>query len=310
MNGNGPSCVPQCNAAHPALAANPIDVGGYPAIATEQMGSKDKHWLRLDDQSRWLFKSGSYRSGPNGSDWAELLVHAVALEMGAPTACIALASDDADRGVISHYVLRGTEELVHGNEILGGKFQDYVVDLRGENQHYTVRNIFGALLDLGAGGSISGFEAFDQFALYLVLDALVSGRDRHHENWAVVRSTGSAPRLAPSFDHGNGLGFTEREDRAQLIAADPDKLARWLRRGTSHNFAGRPTLIDLAVEAVGLCGQSVREEIQDRVDSMHFTGFQETMRMIPPDRMSEAHRSFATSIVEANKRRLLDAFSA
>lgn len=196
---------------------------------------------------------------------------------------------------------------MHGNEVLAGQVKDYAPDLPRENPHYTVANIRLALTAIGARGSIPGFGAFDQFALYLVLDALVAGQDRHHENWAVARLSGSAPRLAPSFDHGNGLGFTEGEEQADRRASDPVQLANWVARGTGHNFAGGPKLVDLAAQAVALCDEPIRHEIRNRVDLMQFTGFVQTMRTIPANRMSEAHRKLATCIVEANKRRLLDA---
>lgn len=79
---------------------------------------------------------------------------------------------------------------------------------------------------------------------YLLLDAWVAGRDRHHENWAAIEHAGEL-RLSSSFDHGNALGLQEPEDRVEELATDADRLLVWVERGRSHHFDGRPSLVGL-----------------------------------------------------------------
>ena len=53
-------------------------------------------------------------------------------------------------------------------------------------------------------------NAVGVFAGYLLLDALVSNQDRHHENWGVI-GTQNGLSLASSFDHASSLGRNETD---------------------------------------------------------------------------------------------------
>lgn len=96
-------------------------------------------------------------------------------------------------------VLGAGDELSHGNELLAGAFADYDVNTSRKNPLYTVENIRKALENAEPSEPDRWDSAFDQLAGYLVLDALVAGRDRHHENWAVMVSMDGGRRLAPSL---------------------------------------------------------------------------------------------------------------
>ncbi|MHB1163969.1 MAG: hypothetical protein ACYC3K_01885 [Candidatus Nanopelagicales bacterium] len=52
--------------------------------------------------------------------------------------------------------------------------------------------------------------AIESFAGCLAFDALIGNTDRHHENWAVIRTSGL---LAPAYDHAASLGFDVPERR-------------------------------------------------------------------------------------------------
>ena len=244
----------------------PVRVELPPDYADESLGTKEKFWFRGPEGQLWLFKFASYREKPNGTDWAELAVHAVATDLGVPSACISLGSYQGKRGVLVRRVLDDDAELVHGNEIMAGWDPEYDRMTQRENPRYTVRGIHDALQGVRAGDGVA--SAFEQFASYLVLDALVAGRDRHHENWAVIVSGSDPRRLAPSYDHGNALGFAEPADRVMSLANDPAMLVSWLRRGKSHHFAGRPGLVDLAVEALTFCSPGSRLDMVDRLESL------------------------------------------
>lgn len=73
------------------------------------------------------------------------------------------------------------------------------------------------------------FTAFDQFCGYLVMDALVANRDRHEENWGVLRDPDGLVTLAPSYDHGNSLGFNLLDNRRLLELGRDPELKRWAR---------------------------------------------------------------------------------
>ena len=140
------------------------------------------------------------------------------------------------------------------------------------------------------------------------MDAWTAGRDRHHENWAVVLR-GEERRLAPSFDHGNALGFQERDDRRQRMLEDQAHLNRWVERGQSRHFAGKPQLTDLAQAALDLASPSSRAYWLDRLDAVTDDDVQSIVSAVPDTIMSVVTRTFLVRLLAMNRRRLLDGYS-
>lgn len=227
--------------------------------APEPMGTKEKFWVELAPGGRpWLLKLARIdeRDGTvSGEDWAEWLVHHLGALIEVPTAAILPATLDDRRAVLSRSVLTDDREyLDHGNSVLSSVFPTYDQAIKGENPGYTPLAVRTALESVRSPTDLAlseSFTAFDAWVGYLVMDAWVAGRDRHHENWAVI-SRGDSRRLAPSFDHGNALGFQERDERRERMIKDPEHLARWVQRGRSRHFVGRPELVELALGALEL----------------------------------------------------------
>ncbi|HSV66319.1 MAG TPA: hypothetical protein VLJ59_10500 [Mycobacteriales bacterium] len=68
-------------------------------------------------------------------------------------------------------------------------------------------------------------DGFAVFAGYLVLDDWIANRDRHDENWAVLRPPTGEPgpaMLAGSFDHASGLGFNLVHGIRHVAEADDE----------------------------------------------------------------------------------------
>ena len=80
---------------------------------------------------------------------------------------------------------------MHGNELLAAAIYGYDKSALRHNQQYSLANIKKALDGYSAPAPYAGAPAFDWFAGYLMMDALVAGRDRHYENWGVI-SCGAA----------------------------------------------------------------------------------------------------------------------
>lgn len=279
----------------------------------EQMGSKEKNWVRLpDDSRRWLVKIArtDERDGTiSGEDWAEWGMQYIAALLSIPTARIRPVLFQGNRATASRSMLRDdTESLIHGNELLSARFDEYNQAIRGENPGYTLAAIQSALSGMPGPPELDpGFTAFDAIAGYLTCDALVSGRDRHHENWGVIRH-GDERWLAPSFDHGNALGFQERDDRRARMLADEDHLLRWLTRGTSQHFLGKPRLTDLATTALEMASPSARTYWWDQLRSFDLDAARAVFDPVPDDVMSEVTRRFVFSLLRTNRRRLLDGY--
>ena len=69
-----------------------------------------------------------------------------------------------------------------------------------------------------------------------MLDALVSGCDRHHTNWGILKSPDhDSSVLTPTFDHGNALGFAEPDNRVQELLEDTEQLKKWLMKGRNKS---------------------------------------------------------------------------
>ncbi|MCU1410595.1 MAG: hypothetical protein JWR04_1302 [Rhodoglobus sp.] len=285
------------------------------ADVDEPMGSKEKWWVDLPwGDRRWLLKLARLddRDGTvSGEDWAEWVVHHLSALIGVPTAAIRPAMLAERRGIVSESVLHDQlEYLDHGNSVLSARFPDYDQSVQGENPGYTPAAVRDALDNVAAPDEIdwpADFRAFDVWAGYLVMDAWVSGRDRHHENWATVLR-GEELRLAPSFDHGNALGFQERDERRQRMLGDEAHLMRWLERGTSRHFVGQPGLVELANEALELASPTARDYWRSRLDSLDIADVQSVVDVPPTTIMSPVTRTFVVKMLETNRRRLLNGY--
>ncbi|NMO02952.1 hypothetical protein HH308_17205 [Gordonia sp. TBRC 11910] len=202
-------------------------------IDLEPLGGKEKFWLPGPDGHEYLFKfSRCDPDGTNvrGEDWAEWVVHELANLIGVPTAVVRPASCEGRRGIVSRSVWRAREQLIHGNELIAQVDPNYDSAAQRQNPGYTVEAVGAALDGVSAPAECDPAieNGFDAWAGYVLLDAWVAGRDRHHENWAVIDDRGRLS-LAPSYDHGNALGFQESEAKAALLSSDPDALDRWMR---------------------------------------------------------------------------------
>lgn len=113
-------------------------------------------------------------------------------------------------------------------------------------------------------------------------------------------------RLAPSYDHGNALGFQESERKVVALGADDDQLAAWLRRGNSHHFAGKPSLVAVAVEALSRATPSARRYWLDRLLKVQVADVKATIDQVPASLMSEPGRRFRVRLLVHNRERILD----
>jgi len=276
----------------------------------EPLGGKEKFWFTGPDGHRYLFKYARCDddgSNIRGEDWAEWAVAELAALVGVPTATTLPAYCNGRRGILSKSVVSGSERLVHGNELLARAIPGYDADTERHNPGYHVDAIQAALADVAApkdcGPSVQ--SAFDALAGYLMLDAWVAGRDRHHENWAVITDAGP-PRLAPSYDHGNALGFQEPETKIGVLAVDDPRLCDWLQRGKSHHFAGKPTLIDVAVDALSRATPKARNYWLNRLSNVQVVDLRAILDDVPSSFMSDLGRKFRVRLLVHNRERILD----
>lgn len=291
---------------------DPIEVESSPSGRTgeEPMGTKEKFWVVDDEAQRWLCKLVRVVDGESrGEDWAEWLVHRLGGLIGVPTARVRPATYQGRRGIVSLSVVTRGEQLVHGNELLREVDSGYDEAEPRENPGYTVEAVRAALEGIGpptAEGDFANQGAFDVWAAYLMLDAWVAGRDRHHQNWAVIDSSRGHRRLAPSFDHGNALGFQEPDPQRRRLIESPERLATWSLRGTSPHFAGQPGLVSLAYTALALARPEAGQHWRKRLQAVTPTAVTDLVDAVPSTLMSDAARTFCLELLMHNRRRLLD----
>lgn len=288
-----------------------LDVSDWPVAALEPGGTDEKVWLDVPDaNSRALFKPNRSRVGSEqGEDWPEKLASELATTLGLPAARIDLAERKGRRGCLSHDIVPVRWELQPGavllNQLLNFEHDPRDRAARG----HTLGNIQQVLRGHRPPPGFSGpheFDAFSVFAGYLLLDALISNRDRHSENWAVLRGPHQDDQyLAPSYDHASSLGFNLRDQRRALHFQDPNMMDAFLRRGTAYRFEAcrKVTLVDHAHTALGLAGAEARDHWLNSlsmIDKDHFRMLVSRLSI-----MSEVARRFAVDLLISNRRRLL-----
>ncbi|WP_052423500.1 hypothetical protein [Nonomuraea candida] len=290
-----------------------VDVTDWSVDLYEADGSEEKLWLSSGEQPcrRALFKPNTRNDTAEKADhWPEKLASEVAALFGVPRADIDLAIRSGRRGCVSYDVRPEGWQLQPGFLLLSTYLGEIHDPMDKRHAGHTLDNVRGALHGFGRPPGFGGpaaFDAFDVFAGYTVLDALIANRDRHPANWAVlIGPERDHSLLCPSYDHATSLGFSLTDaDRRRILGGSRDWEA-FLRKGTAWRFEGcrKVPLTDFARHALGLVSASVREYWLDRVAACEKAHFAALAARVPE--MSEAARTFAVELMDANRRRLLD----
>ena len=200
---------------YPILQVDPNSL-----VGDEQLGSKNKFWFSYEN-ALWLFKQARENTG---EDWAEKVASAIAKRVCVEAAKVELAQYLDHRGSASLSFVAKEENLVHGNEILGGQIFGYDRQKKLKQSDHTFANIVAAVSKLVEGAEWY-HEILKDLARYIVLDALICNTDRHHENWGFLLTYQQVDsdnvnvqlKMAPSFDHASSLGRELLPKRADEI---------------------------------------------------------------------------------------------
>jgi len=284
-----------------------VDVSGWEVRFPEPGGSDANVWLLDPDGDDYaLFKPVVTKAGRRqGEDWAEKVVEGVAALIGVPSAHIRMATRDGRPGLLSYDLAPVGHELQTG-AVLIGEVDDRLVPRAKERLGHNLTNIQTVLAPLQAVAMNDDFNGFDQFCGYLVMDALVANRDRHEENWGVLRDPAGRVTLAPSYDHGNSLGFNLQDDRRILELGRDPELEKWASRGFADRFeASRDiTLVEFAHRALTMATQGTGAHWLERLAQVVPAEWEAVANSSPE--MSEPCRTFCVRLLITNQRRLLD----
>jgi hypothetical protein len=190
------------------------------------LGTKEKFWY-WQNHKRYLFKAARLNTGEH---WSEKVACELATLLGLPHAHYELAVWKNRKGIITPSMVPEGGQLVHGNELLTHVYHNYPTHQKYRVKQHTLTSI-SVLMNHSAvqlpldWKVIKEIEtAFDVFVGYLLLDAWIANQDRHHENWAFIITKEGTTHLAPTFDHGAGLGRNETDKNRQERLNTRDKM--------------------------------------------------------------------------------------
>lgn len=288
----------------------------------EQMGTKFKFWYNDPLRGLTLFKEGRPGTGEN---WAEKLASELALLMGLPHATYELAKWRDRFGVLSPSFVPSLAELIHGNELVGGR-TTAVPDAQNlrfyKQRSHTASRVIAYLTNhadqLHAPRTYIPIEgvkkAVDVFVGYLLFDAWICNQDRHDENWGVVRSKGGL-YLAPSYDHGSSLARTETDARRTTMLTTKDKgasLEAFLHRARSALYPNVASDIKtksyLTFDLVELMWESHTDACiawTRELEKISMENINELIKQIPDGHMTLVAREFTAELLILNLNRLL-----
>lgn len=276
----------------------------------EQIGSKPKFWFLKDGdpEQRWLFK---YSRVNTGEAWAEKAAAEIAGLMELPHAGVELALFKGASGTISpSFVAKHAgEDLVHGNEILFGRNQNYDKGkVWGQNDHRldVIFDAVEALVDPERKA-----EFLIQLGGYLVLDALVGNTDRHHQNWGIVQRSlpdgGFSHILAPTYDHASSLGRELLDERRKGLISS-GHVASYTRKGRGGIFlTGTEKKGENPLELVEKTYISKRTYYRpwiDRLKSLDNKAFSDIIHALPEEWISPLAKDFCIQLLDVSLKEL------
>ncbi len=308
----------------------PIDVSGWELLQVEQAGTNSVNWLKdPSDGTSWLHKNVTTPPSTGvkqGEDWAEVVATQVGFALGVPCAKTRLCLRNGERGSLSLSVRPPGYDFNEGRVVLqSAGVPGYVPHMEGrravdparpgvKRPGHSLQNIKTALAEASAPPGFrgpEGLQAFDIFVGYMVLDALIANRDRHEQNWAVLRPQllGTPDRLAPSYDHGGSLGYNLLDAERERRLKDQASLASWASRGTAYRFEhvrSAPSLVEHAVQAMSLGTPEAATWWSTQLAELDLSGLLEALEHGIPG-MSVVASTFTAKLLTMNRRRLQDA---
>jgi hypothetical protein len=285
----------------------------------EQLGTKEKFWLT---RKKWLFKFSRENTGEH---WSEKIAEQLCNLIGIPHVNYDLARCNGKLGVISRNAVPETGRMVMGNEVLHHHSPNDYPNPEQDTEKYvrvkehTISRVLGCLdrsgiLPPDTSMEIGELNAGDVFCGYLMLDALISNQDRHHENWAIIinNETGDC-FLCPTYDHAASLGreLLDEERNERLNTRDKNrKIDYFVRKARSEIFKlktdNKPLLtVDAFYNAVDK-RENAKVHWLSSLKKLKDEEILGVFACVPDDVITDSAREFAIQMVLENKKRLLE----
>ncbi|HAB6955944.1 TPA_asm: hypothetical protein GYJ72_17585 [Salmonella enterica subsp. enterica serovar Typhi str. 404ty] len=289
----------------------------------EQLGTKEKFWFYFSDDTvnLQLFK---YSRLGTGEHWSEKCAAELCHLLNIPHASYDLARYNGRSGVVTQNIIPSGFRMVMGNEVLHSSTFDYPGPLQaGEKpvrvREHTVTRVLGCLdresiKPPPSVYDLTGLNAADVFCGFLMLDALVSNQDRHHENWAIMLNNETGEQfLCPTYDHAASLGreMLDDERNERLNTKDKNRqIPCFVRKARSELFKAKtdkkPLLTVEAFQHAVEGRVAARDHWLGKLSVLTEDSITDVFNQVPSSCISDSARRFATLMVMENRRRLLE----
>lgn len=289
-----------------------LDASTWDVAGLETDGLTEHQWLlRPGDDRPWLFKA-VVRHGERrqGEDWVEKVASAIAAQIAVPHAKVELARRGAIEGCVVRDVKAHQWQWYSGADLLSGLLGSHFDPRDRLARGHRLDTIAQALHDYGAAPGSEPARAFECFAGYLLLDAVIANRDRHPRNWAVMHAPAGATdpdALSPTFDHASGLGFSLSDGERERWLDGPG-IRAWAERGSAKSFEHGPkpwpSLVAVAAEALAMCSLEVRGGWLAQLSNLSDDIVRNIVDSVPG--LSAVTATFTCLLVTTNRDRLLE----
>lgn len=296
-----------------------LSIAAEQIVGDEQLGTKPKFWFEHAG-SIWLFKEARAIDAPAGAeiageDWSEKVAAEIAHKLGIPAAEVELAECEGRRGSASKRFTTPSQQLMHGNEILAGHVPNYDPgydkSMWFSQSDHTLDNIILAIQTMFPQKSDSR-AVLTQLASYLVLDALISNVDRHHENWGLLwqviihhdefRETSRLDKeynVAPSYDHASSLG-RELMDKKRSDKLRSKAVESYVRKGHGGIYIAGGKRGENPLRLVESAAEAYADYFKPSLDKLRATpldALTSEVDRVPAARMSASAREFSKAML-------------
>ena len=178
-------------------------------------GRSEKIWLTSDDMiGLFKFPKQDIDGNITYEHISEKLAYDIATLLEIPCAKIDIGKYEDRYGSMSYCINKENEELREGIAFISEIYEDYdidkMVDLRN-GIYYSLEMIFPIAKDL---------ECEREFIQMIIFDALIGNTDRHHSNWAILKSADYGYKFSPLYDNGSSLCCYIKESDIDNIFKD------------------------------------------------------------------------------------------
>lgn len=297
----------------------------------EQLGTKEKFWYLNSEGESYLFKFSRENTGEH---WSEKIAEQLCKLLNLPHATYELAKSSHRRnqeawGVISKNFVAPHQKLIMGNEALSKYYSSTYPSpaspghshTKHKDRYHTKQHTVNRVLQYLEIEQISiepqyntvPYSAIGMFCGYLLLDALISNQDRHHENWGILLdSTTNTKYLSPTFDHAASLGreLTDKNREAKLKSKDKNQSVTFFvskaRSGLYLNENDPHTLITVNAfyEAVKN-HPTIKNHWLEKLHKLSESQIKEILAGFTEEVMSSISKEFALKMIIENRKRIL-----